>query len=202
MEGRLEVYPGQRATIADWSNHLNTIWPEVRLRRFLEMRGADNGPQEMIKALPAFWAGILYDDRALDHAYEMVKDWTQEEREYLRVATPKTGLQTPFMNGTTSVQEIAKNALALAEAGLKRRGIKDASGNDESIYLQPLHEIADTGMNWASRLLDRFNNVWGGDINRVFAEMSYENQPSVLKAPQAQPASVPRIIVPGSNWKK
>ena len=199
MDGTLAVCPGQRATLTDWSDHLNTIWPEVRLRRFLEMRGTDNGPQEMIKALPAFWVGLMYDDQALDHAYEMIKDWTQEEREYLRVMIPQMGLQTPFMNGTTTVQEIAKNCLAISEAGLKRRGIKDEHGNDESVYLAPLHEIANSGLNWAQRLLDRYHNVWNGDINKLFAEMNYENNPSLLKSPTSQPAAeASRLILPGS----
>jgi len=155
MENGLD---GRKATIADWENHVNTIWPEVRLRGFLEMRGADNGPVEMIKALPAFWVGLLYDKQSLDAAYEMVRDWTDEDREYLRTETPRTGLQTPFMG--TTVQEIARNALALSEAGLKRRGIKDENGNDESIYLAPVHEIANSGKNWAIRLLESYYGKW------------------------------------------
>jgi glutamate--cysteine ligase len=200
MEGKLEICPGQVATLTDWSNHLNTIWPEVRLRRFLEMRGADNGPAEMIKALPAFWVGILYDDQSLDAAYEMIRDWTLEEREYLRLMTPQKGLQTPFMNGTTNVQEIAKNCLKLAEEGLKRRNIKDAAGNDESVYLAPLHEIANSGKNWAQRLLEKYHGEWKGDINKLFAEMSYENEPSVLKSAAPSPAAATRIAPP-ENFK-
>lgn len=186
MEGKLEICPGQKATMADWENHLNTIWPEVRLRRFLEMRGADNGPAEMIKALPAFWVGLLYDKTSLDAAYEMVRDWSNEDREYLRAAVPLKGLQTPFLNGLTSVQELAKNFLALAENGLKRRAVKDENGDDESIYLAPLHEIANSGKNWAQRLLEKFNGEWKGDIGKLFEEMNYKNAPSVLK--QATPA--------------
>lgn len=182
MEGKLEVCPGQKATIADWENHLNTIWPEVRLRRFLEMRGADNGPAEMIKALPAIWVGLLYDKESLDAAYEMVCNWTNEDREYLRTMVPMKGLQTPFMNGTTSVQEVAKNCLALAESGLKRRAIKDKDGNDETMYLKPLHEIAESGKNWAQRLLEKFDNEWQGDISKLYEEQSYAKEPSVLKA--------------------
>jgi glutamate--cysteine ligase len=179
MEGKLAASPGQKATFADWENHLNTIWPEVRLRRFLEMRGADNGPAEMIKALPAFWVGLLYDKQSLDTAYEMIRDWTEEDRDYLRAQTPITGLQTPFMG--TTVQDIAKNCLALSEAGLKRRDIRDEHGNDESVYLAPLHEIAESGMNLAQRLLEKFHNAWGGDIKPLFKEQSYENEPSILK---------------------
>ena len=173
---------GRKATMADWKNHLNTIWPEVRLRNFMEMRGADNGSAEMIKALPAFWVGLLYDKEALNAAYEMVCDWTDEDREYLRTETPRTGLQTPFMGGT--VQDIAKNCLALSEAGLKRRNIKDANGNDESVYLAPMHEIADSGKNCAVRLLEKFYGKWKGDVDKVYEEMDYTKSPSVLKPPQ------------------
>jgi glutamate--cysteine ligase len=188
MEGKVDAAPGRKATIADWENHLNTIWPEVRLRGFLEMRGADNGPAEMIKALPALWVGLLYDKKALDQAYEMVRDWTNEDREYLRAETPRTGLQTPFMG--TTVQEIAKNMLAISEAGLKRRAITDGNGNDESVYLEPLHEIANTGKNWAVRLIESFYGRWGGKIEKLFEEQSYEKHPSVLKAAPA-PAAAP-----------
>lgn len=198
MDGNLGIVPGQKATISDWQNHLNTIWPEVRLRRFLEMRGTDNGPQEMIKALPAFWVGLLYDKQSLDAAYDMVKDWTNQDRDYLRIMTPSHGLQTPFMG--TTVQDIAKNCLALAEEGLKRRGVKNEAGQDERIYLEPLNEIADTGRNWAQRLEERFKTVWKGDISHVFTEMSYAANPSVLRAPalaQKAQAAAPRIIMPG-----
>jgi glutamate--cysteine ligase len=180
MDGSLAICPGQRATMSDWQNHLNTIWPEVRLRRFLEMRGADNGPQEMIKALPAFWAGILYDKTSLDAAYEMVRDWSNQDRDYLRVMAPQHGMQTPFMG--TTLQDVAKNCLTLAEEGLRRRGVLNEAGQDERVYLQPLHEIAQSGRNWAQRLEYRFRKVWKGDISRLFNEMNYESEPSVLKS--------------------
>ncbi len=194
MEGKLEEFPGRKATIADWENHLNTIWPEVRVRGYLEMRGADNGPAEMIKALPAFWVGLLYDKQALNSAYDMVCDWTNDDREYLRKQTPKSGLQTPFMG--TTVQEIAKNCVALSEAGLKRRAIKDENGNDESIYLAPLHEIADSGKNWAVRLLERFYGRWQGNIDKVFVEQDYGRQPSVIKpkTPVWSPVASPYFL--------
>jgi glutamate--cysteine ligase len=191
MEGKLDACPGRKATIADWENHLNTIWPEVRLRGFLEMRGADNGPAEMIKALPAFWVGLLYDKQALNAAYEMVRDWTNEDREYLRAQTPRTGLQTPFMG--TTVQEVAKNCLALSEAGLKRRNIRDEKGHDESIYLAPLHEITDSGKSWSTRLLEKFYGKWKGNIDKVFEEQDYARSPSVLK-PETAPR-LPRIHI-------
>ncbi len=180
MDGNLGILPGQRANIGDWQNHLNTIWPEVRVRRFLEMRGTDVGPQEMIKALPAFWVGLLYDKQSLDAAYEMVKDWDNQDRDFLRSMTPGHGMQTPFMG--TTVQEIAKNALALSEEGLKRRAVLNAQGQDETVYLEPLKEIVSSGRNWAQRLEEKFLGEWKGDINRAFVEMNYANNPSVLKA--------------------
>ena len=193
MDGKLDLCPGQHATMSDWQNHLNTIWPEVRVRRFLEMRGADNGPEEMIKALPAFWVGLLYDRQALDQAYEMVKDWSQQDRDYLRVMVPMKGLQTPFLG--TTVQDIAKNCLALSEAGLKRRNIRD-QGRDESVYLEPLHEIAESGRNWSQRLEEKFRTEWQGDIKHIFNDMSYAGSPSVLRAttPVAAAKSKPVFI--------
>ncbi len=179
MQGKLAVYPGHKASTADWENHLNTIWPEVRLRRFLEMRGADSGPAEMIKALPAFWTGLLYDKGALTEAVEMIKGWTHEDREYLRATTPRHGLQTPFRGGT--VGDIAKACLALAEKGLKRRALHDGKGRDESVYLAPLHAIAESGRTWAQRLVERFDTAWKGDINKLFDEHVYENAPSVME---------------------
>lgn len=202
MEGNLEACPGQKATIGDWQNHLNTIWPEVRLRRFLEMRGTDVGPPEMIKALPAFWAGILYDKESLDKAYEMVKDWSNEDRDYLRIMTPQHGLQTPFMNGTTTVQELAKNCLALAEAGLKRRAVLNDKGEDESVYLAPLKEIADTGLNWAQRLLELYNGPWKKDITKLYDYMDYEKNPTIFAFRQPQPAAAaPQPAAANENAK-
>lgn len=198
MDGNLAICPGQKATISDWQNHLNTIWPEVRLRRLLEMRGTDNGPAEMIKALPAFWVGLLYDKTALDAAYELVRDWDDHDRDYLRITTPSTGLQTKFMG--TTVQEIAKRCLQISEEGLKRRNIRNAAGETEAKYLEPLHEIAESGLNWALRLEDRYNNVWKGDIRQLFNEMSYEAEPSVLK--MAAPAPVAASIILPPDIKK
>lgn len=180
IDGKLDICPGQHATLSDWQNHLNTIWSEVRLRRFLEMRGADNGPAEMIKALPALWVGLLYDQQALDDAYAMIENWSNEDRGYLRAVVPKHGLQTPFM--TATVQDVAKNMLAIAQAGLHRRGVLDAKGNDESLYLEPLHEIAHSGLNFSQRLRQRLHGEWRGDIRHVFNAMSYANAPSVLSS--------------------
>jgi glutamate--cysteine ligase len=183
MAGELDVCPGKKATMNDWENHLNCIWPEVRLRQFLEMRGADSGPVEMIKALPALWIGLMYDDAMLDHAYEMVRHWSAEDREYLREQTPVTGLQTPFLGGT--VQDVALNVLALSDQGLNNRNILDDHGRNEAQYLEPLHEIANSGLNWADRLIQKYNTEWKQDIAKVFNEMSYRQAPSVLSSPSA-----------------
>jgi glutamate--cysteine ligase len=129
----------------------------------------------------------------------MVCNWTNEDREYLRTATPLKGLQTPFMNGTTTVQEMAKNCLALAEAGLKRRAIKDENGNDESVYLAPLHEIAESGRNLAVRLTEQFNGAWKGDINYLFEAMNYANEPTVLRPAMPRPAE--RSVAANKKFK-
>ena len=93
MAGKLDALPGERATISDWANHVSTIFPEVRLKRYLEMRGADSGPWRRLPALPAFWVGLLYDDDSLDAAWDLVKDWTAEERQKLRDDVPKLGFK-------------------------------------------------------------------------------------------------------------
>ncbi len=196
MEGKLDICMGQKATIKDWENHLNCIWPEVRLRQFLEMRGADCGDENMIKALPAFWTGILYDDDCLDQAYEMIKDWDQEDREYLRTMSPMNGLQTVFKGRT--VQDIAQDCLALSERGLKNRGIKNENGQDESTYLEPLHEIAATGRNLAVQFMEKYEGEWNRDITKLFDQYrmdrstkifvpnSYKQDAPVHKAPAQQ----------------
>lgn len=187
MEAKLDICPDQKPTMNDWSNHLNTIWPEVRLRRCLEMRGADSGPPEMVTGLAAFWTGILYDKQALDEAYELVRYWTHEDRSYLRTMTPLQGLETPFLNNTTTVQEMAKQCLSLAEAGLKRRGVKNGNKQDESFYLEPLKEIVESGRNLATRQLDKYKDEWKGDINRLFEEYNCRANPSVIVDSKGRP---------------
>ena len=179
MNGKLADFPGRKPTLDDWGNHLNTIWPEVRVRHCLEMRGADCGPEEMLKALPAFWVGILYDKESLAKASEMIASWTAEDREYLRATTPRDGLATPFMG--TTVQDIALNCLALAQAGLKRREVQDGMGRDESVYLAPLHEIATTGRSLATRVLEAYASAGRCDLTRLFNERSFGAEPSVLR---------------------
>ncbi|MCC0015904.1 MAG: glutamate--cysteine ligase [Rhodobiaceae bacterium] len=171
MDGRLPGMPGEMAMRSDWVNHLSTIFPEVRLKRFLEMRGADGGPWRGICALPALFVGLLYDDTALDAASDLIADWNAEERQALRDEVPRTALKTPFRN--TTVQEIAREVVAIATDGLKRRAAGHGGERDETRFIEPLAEIAETGITNAERLLDRYHNVWNGDIDRVFIEEAY-----------------------------
>ena len=168
MAGALaERLPGVVAEMGDWVNHVGTLFPEVRLKRYLEMRGADAGPRAHIAALPAFWVGLLYDAEALDAAGRLVADWSAEERQALRDTVPRLALSTPFRAGT--VGDVAREALAIAHEGLKRRGILDAAGRDERVHLAPLDEIVATGRTLAERLLADFHGPWGGDVDRVLA---------------------------------
>jgi glutamate--cysteine ligase len=171
MEGRLSAVPGERATISDWANHISTIFPEVRLKRYLEMRGADGGPWRRLPALPAYWAGILYDDDALDAAWDLVKPWTARERQKLRDDVPKLGFAATIAG--RDVLQLAKATLALAQAGLTRRRRLDASGYDESRYLQPIEEYVARGITPAQELLGKFHGPWGGSVEPVFREYAY-----------------------------
>ena len=171
LAGKLAALPGERATMSDWKNHLSTLFPEVRLKSYLEMRGADGGSGAFIAALPALWVGLLYDSAALDAAWQMVKDWSAEERQALRVAVPVTGLTTPFRG--RPVREIAHEMLELARGGLARRDKRNAAGEDETIFLAPLFEIVESGKSPADRLLDEYRNVWDGDIDEIFRRHAY-----------------------------
>jgi glutamate--cysteine ligase len=171
MDGRLEALPGERPTMDDWSDHLTTLFPEVRLKRFLEMRGADGGPWQRICALSALWVGLLYDADALDAAWSLVKDWTAEEREGLRAAVPRTALATRFRD--TRVQAIAHEILHIACKGLRARGQINRASQDESIYLEPLQEVAATGRTLADELIQQFEGPWRGEIDHVFEEYAF-----------------------------
>ena len=171
MAGRLEALPGERPTQEDWSDHLTTLFPEVRMKRFLEMRGADGGRWRRICALPAFWVGLLYDSTALDSAWDLVRDWTAEERQQLRDEVPRGALATPFRS--TTVHELARQALAIARAGLERRGRRNQHGEDETIFLDFCDEVVATGRTSADELLQRFEDAWRHDIDRVFEEYAF-----------------------------
>src|SRR5690606_13988045 len=140
--------------MSDWKNHLSTLFPEVRLKNYLEMRGADGGSGRRISALPALWVGLFYDKAALDGAWQLVKDWSEAERQGLRDAVPKTALATPFRNRT--VREIAREVHALARGGLARRKRLNRDGADETMYLASLQEIVASGETPAERLLREY----------------------------------------------
>jgi glutamate--cysteine ligase len=171
LDGRLEKLPGEKPTIDDWSDHLTTLFPEVRLKRFLEMRGADGGPWRRICALPAFWVGLLYDPGALDQAYELIRSWSAEERQTLRNQAPELGLQTPFREGT--LQDVAKDAVRIAAAGLQARGRLNSRGDDETTFLDFVAETAASGRVPADELLTRYKNSWKGDVSRIFSEYAF-----------------------------
>jgi glutamate--cysteine ligase len=171
LAGRLPQLPGEKPTLDDWADHLTTLFPEVRLKRFLEMRGADAGSHRSLCALPAFWTGLLYDQPTIDAAYDLIKDWTAEERQQLRNGVPRLALKTPFRGGT--VRDIAREAVKLSAAGLKARGHSDLLSGNESMFLQPLVEIVERGQTDAERLLERFHGEWGGDVRPVFVDSAY-----------------------------
>lgn len=171
LAGRLPQLPGERPTIDDWSDHLTTLFPEVRLKRFLEMRGADSGPQERIVGLPAFWVGLLYDQTALDAAFDLVKDWTEQERQGLRDSVPGGALAAPFRTGR--VCDIAREALAISKTGLRNRRRLDSQGTDETQFIAFAEEIVASGRSPADDLLAQFNGPWAGDIKRVYTEQAF-----------------------------
>jgi glutamate--cysteine ligase len=171
LDGKLPVLPGERPVLSDWEDHLSTLFPEVRLKTFLEMRGADSGPWNTLCALPAFWVGLLYDSTALDAAWDLVKDWTAEERNALRLGAARSGLKTPFRSGT--LQDVAREVLAISRTGLNARKRLNGHGENESLFLDDLDEIVKTGRTRADDLIDRFNGDWGGSIEPVFTEAAY-----------------------------
>jgi len=172
LKGNLSALPGEKPTMSDWNDHLSTAFPEVRLKSFLEMRGADGGPWNRICALPAFWVGLLYDQNALDAAWNRVKGWTMDEREALRNGVPKLGLDTPIPNGQT-LKDLAAEILDISSAGLTARNRLNTSGDNESGFLDPLREVVAKGKSPAAQLLDRYHGEWNGDVSRIYDEMSF-----------------------------
>ena len=171
VAGELEELPGDRATMKDWADHTTTLFPEVRLKTYLEMRGADNGPLSRLSALPALWAGVLYDDAALHAAWDLCRDWSRDERHALRSDTARIGLKAQVAGRT--VQAVAQDLLAIAREGLRRRR-RDREGLvDETSYLTPLDDIAETGVTPAERLLELYNGPWRGEVRNVFDEAAY-----------------------------
>ncbi len=171
MNGKLPALPGQIPTVADWIDHMSTAFPEARVKNYIELRGADSGPQDKLVALPAFWVGLLYDQASLDAAWDLVKDWTAEERARLRADVPVQGFKAQIRD--RSVQDIAKALLELSSAGLARRGFKDGQGRDETRYLAPLQESTASGITAAERMLTLYNGPWAGDVGKAYEEFSY-----------------------------
>ena len=171
MEGKLPELPGERPTLKDWADHTTTIFPEVRLKQYLEMRGADSGPWSRLCALPALWMGVLYDSASLAAAWDLAKDWDISDHERLRADVARLGLKAQV--GGRTVQGVAKDMLAIAREGLKRRNRLSGGLVDESGYLGELHEIAESGITPAERLLELYNGPWAGDAAKVFEAFAY-----------------------------
>lgn len=172
LKGELSVLPGEKPRASDWEDHMSTAFPEVRLKSFLEMRGADGGPWNRICALPAFWVGLLYDSAALHAAWDEVKHWSMEERESLRNSVPKLGLKAPIPGGRI-LQDIAGRILDISASGLAARNRRSSGGDNETGFLAPLREIVARKQTQAERLLELYHGEWQGDLTRIYDEMSF-----------------------------
>ncbi|WP_339950217.1 glutamate--cysteine ligase [uncultured Albimonas sp.] len=173
IDGKLPALPGETPTLSDWADHLTTAFPEARIKKFIEMRGADGGPWRRICALPALWVGLMYDQGALDAAWDLAKDWTAEEREALRRDAARRGLEAEIRG--RSMRDLAGEALDIAQAGLKARARAGAGGliPDETHFLDALRETVDSGQTPADELLARYHGDWNGDLSKVYGEYSY-----------------------------
>ncbi len=172
LAGKLPALPGEKPTLKDWDDHLTTLFPEVRMKQFLEMRGADSGPWRRLCALPAFWVGLLYDDQALDEAWDLVRHWSLEDRLRLRREVPLQALNTPAPDGG-SLRDLARRVLEISLGGLRRRRQVGGCGNDEGLFLEALRTIVDTGKTPAEHLLELYHGRWGGSVDPVFREFAY-----------------------------
>jgi glutamate--cysteine ligase len=168
LAGKLTQLPGEHATISDWANHLSTIFPEVRLKRFLEMRGADMGSRDHVLALPALWTGLLYDQSALDAAWDLVKGWSDAERSALRTGVPRLALKAEIAG--RKVRDVAVDVLALSRGGLARRGLRDRSGRDETRHLDYLDRIVGEDRTPAEYWLARYEGAWKRSVDPAFEE--------------------------------
>ncbi len=173
LKGELPALPGEKPTLSNWADHLTTVFPEARAKKYIEMRGADGGPWRRLCALPAFWVGLMYDQSALDAAWDLAKGWNAETREALRVAASVDGLQARV--GAIGMHDLARETLAIAEAGLKARARPGANGlvPDETHFLNALRETVETGQTPADELLAKYHGEWGGDLKRIYGEYSY-----------------------------
>ncbi len=173
LKGELPALPGEKPTLSDWADHLTTCFPEARLKKFIEMRGADGGPWRRICALPAYWVGLIYDQTALDAAWDLCKDWDAETRDALRVAASVDGIAAKV--GNISMLDLARETVAISKAGLAARARPGAGGMipDETHFLNALEEVVETGMSPACELTEKFHGEWGGDLKRIYADYSY-----------------------------
>ncbi|MBN8294282.1 glutamate--cysteine ligase [Rhodobacter sp. NTK016B] len=173
LKGELPALPGEMPTLSDWADHLTTIFPEARVKKYLEMRGADGGQWRRLCALPALWVGLLYDQSALDAAWDLCKDWDLETREGLRVAASVDGLQAEVPG--VKMLDLAKQVVDIAQAGLKTRARPGAGGlvPDETHFLSALQDSLETGQAPADELLARYHGDWNGDLSRIYGEYSY-----------------------------
>ena len=173
LKGKLPALPGEKPLLSDWADHLTTVFPEARIKQFIEMRGADGGPWRRLCALPAFWVGMMYDQTALDAAWDLCKGWTAEQREALRVAASVDGLQAK-VDGI-NMHDVAREVVAISHAGLKARAKPGAGGMvaDETHFLNALHETIETGKTPADELMDHYNGDWNGDLKKVYSGFSY-----------------------------
>ena len=173
LKGELPALPGETPTLSDWADHLTTIFPEARIKKFMEMRGADGGPWRRLCALPAFWTGLMYDQSALDAAWDLCKNWDAETREALRVEASVAGLQAQV--GDINMHELAREVVAISEAGLKARARPGAGGMipDETHFLNTLTESLESGKVPADELLEHYHGDWNGDLSRIYADYSY-----------------------------
>ena len=171
MNGNLPALPGELPAMDDWDDHLSTLFPEVRLKTFLEMRGADSGPWGRLCALPAFWVGLLYDDQSLEEAWDIVKPLSMSELESMRRNAPVMGLKAPIRD--RSLQDLALAVLKISSSGLERRSIQGPCGKTEARFLNELQEIAESGITPAEKLLSAYSGEWNGDVSRVFETNVY-----------------------------
>jgi glutamate--cysteine ligase len=171
LDGQLPALPGEKPTMKDWEDHLTTLFPEVRMKQFIELRGADGGRWGWLCALPAMWTGLLYDAAALDAAWDEVVDFSGEDHAYLRAEVPRQGLKTPFRGET--VGDLAARVVGIAREGLGARACQDASGVDERTYLAELEAILESGQTPAEDLLARYHGAWGGSVDPVFTEFAF-----------------------------
>jgi glutamate--cysteine ligase len=172
LDGRLPQLPGEKPSLTDWTDHLSTAFPEVRLKSFLEMRGADGGRWSRICGLPALWVGLLYDAQALDAAWDLVKHWSIEQREKLRHDVPRLALDAVTPDNET-MRELAARVLDISGQGLTRRARLNSAGDNETGFLDPLRDVVTTGMTPADRLLHRYETDWDGDVSRIYEEFSF-----------------------------